>query len=125
MLGVAITLATLAAFLLALFWLRLDAGAAVTVAFLTLALAQLWNVFNVRDADAGLIRNEVTRNPYVWSALALCLGLIGLALWLPSLAGLLGLPDPGAGGLVLAGVMSLLPLALGQAWLGLTRTGKR
>lgn len=124
-LGGAITLATLAAFLLALFWLRLESGPAVTVAFLTLALAQLWNVFNVRDADAGLINNEVTRNPYVWGALALCLGITGLALWLPSLAGLLGLPDPGPGGLALAGATSLAPLLLGQAWLGLTRPGRR
>lgn len=124
-LGGAITLATLAAFLLALFWLQLDAGAAVTVAFLTLALAQLWNVFNVRDADAGLVDNEVTRNPYVWGALALCLGLIGLAVWLPSLAGLLGLPDPGPQGLALSLAVSLAPLLLGQAWLGLTRTGNR
>jgi len=124
-LGGAITLATLAAFLLALFWLQLDAGAAVTVAFLTLALAQLWNVFNVRDADAGLVGNEVTRNPYVWGALALCLGLIGLAVWLPSLASLLGRPHPGADGLALAAASSLAPLVLGQAWLMLTRTGKR
>lgn len=124
-LGGAITLATLTAFLLALFWLRLESGPAVTVAFLTLALAQLWNVFNVRDADSGLIGNEVTRNPYVWGALALCLGLIGLAVWLSSLASLLGLPDPGAGGLALAGATSLAPLLLGQAWLGLTRPGRR
>lgn len=124
-LGGAITLATLTAFLLALFWLRLESGPAVTVAFLTLALAQLWNVFNVRDADSGLIGNEVTRNPYVWGALALCLGLIGLAVWLPSLASLLGLPDPGPGGLALAGATSLAPLLLGQAWLGLTRPGRR
>ncbi|WP_422371025.1 cation-translocating P-type ATPase [Hoeflea sp.] len=124
-LGGAITLATLAAFLLALFWLHLNAGAAVTVAFLTLALAQLWNVFNVRDADAGLVINDVTRNPYVWGALVLCLGLIGLAVWLPSLAGLLGLPDPGPGGLALAAAASLAPLLLGQAWLRLLRTGQR
>jgi P-type Ca2+ transporter type 2C len=124
-LGGAITLATLAAFLLALFWLRLEAGAAVTVAFLTLALAQLWNVFNVRDADTGLIDNEVTRNAYVWGALALCLGLIGLALWLPSLASLLGLPHPGLYGLALAAAASLAPLALGQAWLVFNRPRKR
>lgn len=124
-LGGAITLATLAAFLLALFWLKLEAGAAVTVAFLTLALAQLWNVFNVRDADAGLIDNEVTRNPYVWGALALCLGLIGLAVWLPSLAELLGLPWPGPQGLALAAVASLVPLLLGQAWLVLAGPGGR
>ena len=51
-LGGTITLATLGAFLLALEWLDLAPAEAVTVAFLTLALAQLWNVFNMRDADA-------------------------------------------------------------------------
>ncbi|MEM5495304.1 cation-transporting P-type ATPase [Hoeflea sp. AS16] len=124
-LGGAITLATLTAFLLALFWLKLEAGPAVTVAFLTLALAQLWNVFNVRDADAGLIDNEITRNPYVWGALALCLGLIGMAHWLPSLASLLGLPDPGIEGLALAAAASFGPLVLGQVWLALARRRER
>lgn len=116
-LGAAVTLATLGAFVLALFWLRLDARPAVTVAFLTLALAQLWNVFNVRDPDAGLFLNDVTRNPYVWGALLLCLALIGLALWLPWLAAILGLPDPGWSGLALSAAASLVPLGLGQAWL--------
>ena len=67
--------------------------------FLTLALAQIWNVFNLRDPDAGLIRNDVTGNPYVWGAIAICLGLIATALWLPALAGLLRLDPPGAAGL--------------------------
>jgi Ca2+-transporting ATPase len=113
-LGAAITLSTLGAFWLALFWLQLPAPGAVTVAFLTLALAQLWNVFNVRDPAGGLVRNDVTRNPYVWGALVLCLGLIAAALWQPGLSGVLSLPDPGMAGLTLAAVMSLLPLALGQ-----------
>ncbi len=116
-LGAAITVATLGAFALALYWLGLDSGPAVTVAFLTLALAQLWNVFNLRDPDSGLFLNEVTRNPYVWAAILLCLGLIGSALWLPWLSDLLGLPDPGRAGLALATVASLVPLVLGQAWL--------
>lgn len=116
-LGGAITVATLGAFALALYGLGLDSGPAITVAFLTLALAQLWNVFNVRDPGVGIFRNEVTRNAYVWGAIILCLGLIGLALWVPWLAALLGLPDPGWDGLVLAAAASLVPLALGQAWL--------
>lgn len=118
-LGAAITAATLGAFALALYWLGLDTGPSVTVAFLTLALAQLWNVFNVRDRGSHLIRNEVTRNPYVWGGIALCLGLIGLALWFPPLASLLALPDPGANGLVLAGCASFVPLAIGQVWIAL------
>ena len=120
-LGAAITLATLGAFALALFWLGLEEGVAVTVAFLTLALAQIWNVFNMRDAGARLLLNDVTRNPYVWGAIALCLGLIASALWLPGLAGLLGLPDPGRDGLLLALAASFVPLVLGQAWVILTR----
>tara|TARA_R110002012_G_scaffold77282_8_gene195527 strand:- start:12725 stop:15427 length:2703 start_codon:yes stop_codon:yes gene_type:complete len=122
-LGSAITVSTLGAFLLALEWLRLEAGAAVTVAFLTLALAQLWNVFNMRNPQAGLIRNDVSRNAYVWGALALCLGLIGMAVGLPALADLLGLPWPGLQGLALAGAASLVPLVLGQVWLALIRPG--
>ncbi|MEQ8306638.1 MAG: cation-transporting P-type ATPase [Hoeflea sp.] len=123
-LGALITIATLGAFLLALTWLALAPAAAVTVAFLTLALAQLWNVFNMRDPDAGLIGNDVTRNAYVWGALVLCLGLIGLAVGLPSLADLLGLPWPGPQGLALAAAASLVPLLLGQAWLVLAGHGK-
>ncbi|MGI1663716.1 cation-translocating P-type ATPase [Palleronia sp. KMU-117] len=115
--GAAITVATLLAFTLALFWLELDAAASVTVAFLTLATAQLWNVFNVRDPAAGLVRNDVTANPYVWGAIALCLGLLGLALWVPSLAGILGLPWPGRAGLVTALGAGVLPLVMGQIWL--------
>jgi len=124
-LGGAITLAVLLAFGLSLFWLRLDPGACVTVAFLTLALAQLWNVFNLRDPDSGPIRNEVSRNPYVWGAIALCLGLIGLALWFPPLAGLLQLEPPGRAGLALAALAGILPLALGQAWIVRSRGGPR
>ncbi|MDU8913379.1 cation-translocating P-type ATPase [Aestuariicoccus sp. MJ-SS9] len=116
-LGALITLATLGAFAGALYGLRLAPGQAVTVAFLTLALAQLWNVFNVRDPGSGLWRNEVTRNGYVWGAITLCLALIGAALWVPPLAALLGLPDPGREGLALALGASLAPLALGQVWI--------
>ncbi|AHM04539.1 Cation-transporting ATPase, E1-E2 family [Roseibacterium elongatum DSM 19469] len=120
-LGAAITVSTLAAFAFALFWLGLDTGAAVTVAFLTLALAQVWNVFNLRDPEAGLLRNEVSRNPYVWGAIALCLALIGLALWQPFLADLLQLESPGMAGLICAGVASFGPLLVGQVLLILRR----
>jgi Ca2+-transporting ATPase len=115
-LGGAITAATLGAFSLSLFWLGLDTGASVTVAFLTLALGQLWNVFNMRDPDAGWLRNDVSRNPYVWGSILLSGGLIALAVFLPPLADLLQLPTPGAAGLALGAVASLLPLAVGQAW---------
>lgn len=125
LLSVVITVATLTSFVLALFWLGLEEGQAVSVAFLTLALAQLWNVFNVRSIGGPLLVNEVTGNPYVWGALGLCSGLIAAALWLPGLSDLLRLPDPGTAGLALAGALSLLPLVAGQIVLLFKRRQRR
>lgn len=116
-LGGAITVTTLAAFSLSLHWLTLPAEAAVTVAFLTLALAQLWNVFNVRMPSSGLFVNEVTRNIWVWGAIVLCIGLIAAVFWLPGLSEVLELPDPGLPGLLLALGSSAAPLAIGQLFL--------
>lgn len=114
LLGCVITAVTLSAFGLSLYWLELSAAQSITVAFVTLALAQLWNVFNMRDAGTGLLVNEVTCNPWIWSAIALCLALIAAALWVPGLAGVLKLPSPGMSGLALAAGMSLLHLIGGQ-----------
>ncbi len=116
-LGGAITLSTLAAFWLALHWLMLDAGPSVTVAFLTLALSQLWNVFNVRMPGGRVFVNEVTCNPWVWGAIALCLGLIAAALLVPGLSDVLQLPYPGRAGMLLAVAASFGPLVIGQVYL--------
>lgn len=124
-LGAAQTIATLAAFTLALFALQLSVDQAVTVAFLTLALAQLWNVFNTRAEDAPPFINDVTRNPFVWGALALCLILIGAALWSPGLSAVLNLTAPGTRGLALAAGASLIALVLGQALLAFTAALRR
>ncbi|MFW5938209.1 MAG: cation transporting ATPase C-terminal domain-containing protein, partial [Halanaeroarchaeum sp.] len=87
---------------------------AVTVSFLTLAFAQLWNVFNVRDVTSGLLRNEVTANPYVWGALALSgLILVG-AVYLPYVSLALGTAPIGLAGWGVVLGMSLLPLVGGQ-----------
>lgn len=124
-LGAAQTIATLAAFALALFQMDLPVDQAVTVAFLTLALGQLWNVINTRAADTRLIVNDVTRNPFVWGALALCLVLIGTALWLPGLSSVLNLVAPGRDGLIVAASASLIPLLLGQAALAIAFVFRR
>jgi Ca2+-transporting ATPase len=108
--GMVITVATLSAFAIALGPLAATAQQAVVVAFLTLALAQLWHVFNMRPAGSGWLRNGVTRNPYVWTALALCLALLGAAVYWPPLATVLHLSPPDAAQWVLIGAASLLPV---------------
>jgi Ca2+-transporting ATPase len=123
-LGGVLTVAILGAFGLALFWLNLDTGAAITVAFVTLSLGHLWNVFNLRDPKMGPILNDVTRNSSVWGALAICLALIAAALWMPGLSGLLALSPPGGSGLALAAGASVVPLVLGQIWIAWGQRGR-
>lgn len=117
--GSLITVAVLGAFACALLWLGLDEKSCVTVSFLTLALAQLGHVFNMRDPEAGALHNDVVRNPYVWAALLLCLALLAAAAWLPPLANVLQVAplEPSAWGVVLG--FAATPLAAGQLWLAL------
>jgi len=111
--GLVITLAVLGAFALAFVWLAMGGREAVTVSFLTLAVAQLAHVFNMRGPGAGIVRNEVTRNPFVWGALALCAGLLLAVVYVPGLATVLGLAPPGAAGWSLVLLLGALPLVLG------------
>lgn len=112
--GAVITVAVLAAFILALNSLAMDTKRAVTVSFLTLAFAQLWNVFNMRGRTANLFDNEITRNPYIWGALVLCILLLLAAVYVPVLADVMGIVDPGLKGWALVLGMSVIPLIVGQ-----------
>jgi Ca2+-transporting ATPase len=113
--SLALTAGTFGALAAARLWLGLDAGATVVVTFLTLALAQLWHVFNMRNSRSGLVRNEITRNPWIWGALALCLILLAIPLYVPPVGRVLRLvpPTPAMWAVIVA--MSLAPLLLVQA----------
>ncbi|BFP41732.1 cation-transporting P-type ATPase [Flavobacteriaceae bacterium GF1] len=49
------------------------------MAFYTLVLAQLLNVFNMPKRRSSFFRNEVTKNPWVWGAIVLSLLIIFVA----------------------------------------------
>jgi Ca2+-transporting ATPase len=120
--GLLITISVLAALVLAPAVLGADERTASTISFLTLALAQLWHVFNMREPEAGLVRNDITRNVYVWGAVVLCIGLLLAAVYLPPLARVLKVADPGVAGWLLALGMSAVPLVVGQVVLLVVRT---
>jgi len=112
--GASIGAAVLGAFAMALGRLGADERGAVTIAFLTLAFAQLWHVFDMRDAHSGVLRNAITRNPWVWAALALCSALLLAAVFVPPLAAVLGLVPPSADGWALIAAASAAPTVLAQ-----------
>ncbi len=115
--GVAFTVAVLGALLYALEGWGLPAPEAVTISFLTLALAQLWHVFNMRAVNAHPWRNTITRNRYVWGAIALCTGLLLVAVYVPVLADALSVVPPAPRHWLLIVGASLVPLAVGQVGL--------
>ncbi len=98
--GALITAATLGSLLIALTVLGLTGTEAVTVSFLTLT-APLW-------------RNDVVRNPYVWGALGLCIGLLAAAAYFAPLAAVLEIvaPDRTTWSLILG--MSTAPVVVSE-----------
>jgi Ca2+-transporting ATPase len=113
--SMALTAGTFGALVVSSLWLGLDEKSLVTVTFLTLAFAQLWHVFNMRHPDSGLLRNEVTRNPWVWGSLLLCTALLTGPAYLPPVAHVLHLAEPDLRMWIVILGMSLTPLLIGQA----------
>jgi Ca2+-transporting ATPase len=114
--GALITLAVLAAFWLAFTWLGEETTGAVTVSFLTLAFAQLWHVFNMRNPHTGILDNEVVKNPWVWLAVVGSGGLLLAAVYIPFLADLIDVVRPTGRGWLVVMAASLAPLLIGQIY---------
>ncbi len=117
--GVLIAGCVLGALSISVHWLEIDHDQAVTISFLTLALSQLWHVFNMRNADTGVFVNEITKNKYIWGALAICVALVLVAIYIPGLSHIMRLESPGGIGWSLAIGFSLVPLFVGQILKGL------
>ncbi len=109
-----ITTATLGVFVFGLYVWEVELGHAVTLAFMTLALAQLFHVVNARSPERILFTRRMGRNPWVLGALILTVGLQVAAVYVPVLSDVLRThPLVWADwGLILGA--ALLPLAVGQ-----------
>ena len=119
--GVLIGATVFGAYMFALHGLGMDTTEAVTVSFLTISITRLLHVFNMRSASSGLVRNEVSRNPWVWVALGVSVALLLVAVYVPFLADILKVTAPGPQHwLVIVGA-SLIPLVVGQLFLAVRR----
>lgn len=108
--GFVITMTVLAAMAIAVFQMGADTSTAVTISFCTLALAQLWHVFNMRNNMRQPFNNEITRNVWVWAAIGICVLLLLAAVYVPVLSDVLSLGDPGLDGWLLVMAMSVIPV---------------
>ncbi|MFN4763099.1 cation-translocating P-type ATPase [Gillisia sp. Q332] len=84
------------------------------VAFFSLAIAQLIHVFNMRETDENIFNNQVTRNKYIWMALAFCFTILIAAYFIPGISEILSFQELELRiwGLII--ITSLLPLIIIQ-----------
>jgi Ca2+-transporting ATPase len=108
-----ITGATLAAYVFVLGGDQV-AESATTVAFMTIALAQLFHVFNARSATPVVFSRRLFWNRWVWLAIALTVGLQLTALYLPPLARALGTGPLSMGQWLIVGVAATAPTFIAQ-----------
>jgi Ca2+-transporting ATPase len=101
--------------------LGLEEPAAITVSVLTLGFAKLFFPFNLRDQDSGFFKNDITSNPWMWGAWALCIALLLAAVYLPGLSDILQTQDPGAAGWGLILGLALIPAVIGQIWIAVKK----
>jgi len=87
---------------------------AVTVSFLTLAFTQIWHVFNMRERGSNFFRNDITRNTWVWGAIALCIVLLLAAVYVPLMAEVLSIVPPTITGWITIIAFSLITFVFGQ-----------
>lgn len=111
--GAAITLAVLGGFAIGLAALDFDLTRAVTVSFLILGFAQVWHVLDMAGPRSRILRNEVTRNVWVWAAILVCVGLLLAAVYVPPLAAVLTIVNPGAEGWAVILPLSFAPVVIG------------
>jgi Ca2+-transporting ATPase len=75
----------------------------------------------MRHPQSGLLRNEVTRNPWVWGALLLCAALLAVPPYLAAMADVMQLvpPTPAMWAIILGA--SVAPLIVMQAVTALSK----
>ena len=112
--GVLITAVVLLGLTVALSQFGFTSEKATTVSFLILATAQLWHVFSMRENGTNLLKNAVTQNKFVWFALIITISLIMSAVYVPFLADLLSLVNPGINGWLLVLAAGFAPMIIGQ-----------
>jgi Ca2+-transporting ATPase len=123
--GVLIAAAILGALYAGRSTLGLPVREAVTLSFLTLSFARLFHVFNLRNAASPFFRNEVTTNPFVWGAIALCGAFLLAAVYVPGLSDVLQTHHPSTVEWAIILLMSLIPVLVIQTGMIVVRATVR
>jgi Ca2+-transporting ATPase len=108
-----IALVSLSAY--ALWYRSHDAESALTVAFITLAMAQVLHLGNARSRRPVLRLRAAVANRAALAAVAICILLLVGATYVRPVAAVLRLRDPGLAGWAMALLFAAIPALVGQA----------
>lgn len=93
-----------------------DDKIANNVAFITLAFAQLFHVFNMSSLSSKLLVNDITNNKFVWLAVLICTGFMVLVYLSPQMRLVLGLVELPTKVWLVSILASLIPLVMVQLY---------
>ncbi len=113
--GLLLTGVTLFAFGIGMHWHGTEGDglrAATTMAFMTLALAQVFHVFNARSQRRSAFTDRLFTNGWLWAAVAMCLLLQAAAVYVPLLQRVLHTAPPSLADWGVIAGCSLLPVAV-------------
>ena len=106
---------TLLAFAVGMRWYGIEGEGlrqATTMAFMTLALAQVFHAFNARSQSRSIFTRRLFTNGWLWAAVAMCLALQFAAVYVPILQKVLHTVPPSASDWGAIVACSLLPIAV-------------
>ncbi len=114
--SIIITLAVIASIIYCKQTISADHNTANNVAFLTLAFAQIFHVFNMSSKSSLLLINEITKNKFVWLAVIICISLLLLVYAIPQMRLVLGLERLSVDLWIVSILFGLIPLVLVQLY---------
>lgn len=89
--GVCLTISVLGVTIYSYYFLKLEYNIINNMAFYTIILAQLLNVFNIPKLKSTFLKNEVTTNKWIWIAIFFCLLITIITYYIPPLANALSM----------------------------------
>lgn len=112
--GLSITTAVIGVTIYAHYVLEASYQVVNNMAFYTLVLGQLLNVFNIPHRNISFFKNEVTTNPWIWGALLLSILILVLAYEIPILERVLSLVTLTSLQFLIVGLFGIVSLVLTQ-----------
>jgi Ca2+-transporting ATPase len=112
--GTVISVYVIAAYLFAHLVMQLPSEICNNIAFFSLAFGQLFHVLDMREADEPVLKNQVTRNRYIWLALGFCTAVLMAGYFIPVLSRALAFQKLSPEVWLVILVTSLLPLITNQ-----------